>query len=33
MKFTLILKASKDSEAGKMLSKESITAMVKYNRD
>jgi hypothetical protein len=33
MKFMLILKASKDSEAGKMPSEESITAMVKYNQE
>jgi hypothetical protein len=31
MKFMLILKSSKDSEAGKMPSEESIAAMVKYN--
>jgi len=33
MKFMLILKSSKDSEAGKMPSEESITAMVKYNQE
>jgi hypothetical protein len=33
MKFMLILKATKDSEAGKMPSEESITAMIKYNQD
>ena len=33
MKFMLILKASKDSEAGKMPSEELISAMVKYNQD
>src|SRR5215467_15268828 len=33
MKFMLILKSTKDSEAGKMPSEESITAMVKYNQD
>ena len=33
MKFMLILKASKDSEAGKMPSEESIAAMVKYNQE
>ena len=33
MKFMLILKASKDSEAGKMPSEESINAMVKYNQE
>jgi len=33
MKFMLILKATKDSEAGKMPSEESINAMVKYNRE
>ena len=33
MKFMLILKATKDSEAGKMPSEESITAMVKYNQE
>jgi hypothetical protein len=32
MKFMLILKATKDSEAGKMPSEESINAMVKYNQ-
>ena len=33
MKFMLILKATKDSEAGKMPSEESIAAMVKYNQE
>jgi hypothetical protein len=33
MKFMLILKATKDSEAGKMPSEESINAMVKYNQE
>ena len=33
MKFMLILKSTKDSEAGKMPSEESITAMVKYNQE
>ena len=33
MKFMLILKATKDSEAGKMPSVESIAAMVKYNQE
>jgi hypothetical protein len=33
MKFMLILKATKDSEAGKMPSEESIMAMVKYNQE
>ena len=33
MKFMLILKSSKDSEAGKMPSAESIAAMVKYNKE
>jgi hypothetical protein len=33
MKFMLILKASKDSEAGKMPSEESINGMVKYNQE
>jgi hypothetical protein len=33
MKFMLILKATKDSEAGKMPSQETINAMVKYNQD
>jgi hypothetical protein len=33
MKFMLILKSSKDSEAGKMPSEESISAMVKYNQE
>ena len=33
MKFMLILKASKDSEAGKMPSEEVISAMVKYNQE
>jgi hypothetical protein len=33
MKFMLILKSSKDSEAGKMPSQESIDAMVKYNQE
>jgi len=33
MKFMLILKSSKDSEAGKMPSEESIAAMVKYNQE
>jgi len=33
MKFMLILKSSKDSEAGKMPSEESIAAMVEYNQE
>jgi hypothetical protein len=33
MKFMLILKSTKDSEAGKMPSEETINAMVKYNQD
>jgi hypothetical protein len=33
MKFMLILKSSKDSEAGKMSSEESIATMVKYNQE
>lgn len=33
MKFMLILKASKESESGKMPSEESIAAMVKYNQE
>jgi len=33
MKFMLILKATKDSEAGKYPSDESINAMVKYNQE
>ena len=33
MRFMLILKANKDSEAGKMPSEESIAAMVKYNQE
>jgi len=33
MKFMLILKATKDSEAGKMPSEEVINAMVKYNQE
>jgi hypothetical protein len=33
MKFMLILKATKDSEAGKMPSEETISAMVKYNQE
>ena len=33
MKFMLILKSTKDSEAGKMPSEESISAMVKYNQE
>ena len=33
MKFMLILKSSKDSEAGKMPSEEAITKMVKYNQE
>src|SRR5260370_30661002 len=33
MKFMLILKSSKDSEAGKMPSEESIAAMVQYNQE
>ena len=33
MKFMLILKSSKDSEACKMPSEESIAAMVKYNQE
>ena len=32
MRFMLILKSNKDSEAGKMPSEESIAAMVKYNQ-
>src|ERR1700722_17145370 len=32
MKFMLILKSTKDSEAGKMPSEETINAMVKYNQ-
>ena len=33
MRFMLILKSNKDSEAGKMPSEESIAAMVKYNQE
>jgi hypothetical protein len=33
MRFMLILKSNKDSEAGKMPSVESIAAMVKYNQE
>jgi hypothetical protein len=33
MKFMLILKSTKDSEAGKMPSQESINAMIKYNQE
>ena len=33
MKFILILKATKDSEAGKMPSEETISAMIKYNTE
>jgi hypothetical protein len=33
MRFMLILKSTKDSEAGKMPSEESIATMVKYNQD
>jgi hypothetical protein len=33
MKFMLILKSTKDSEAGKMPSEETINTMVKYNQD
>ena len=33
MKFMLILKSTKDSEAGKMPSEETINAMVKFNQD
>lgn len=33
MKFMLILKSTKDSEAGKMPSQETIEAMVKYNQE
>ncbi len=33
MKFMLILKSTKDSEAGKMPSEATINAMVKYNQD
>lgn len=33
MKFMLILKGTKDSEAGKMPSEETINAMVKYNKE
>jgi hypothetical protein len=33
MKFMLILKATKESEAGKYPSEESINAMVKYNQE
>ena len=33
VKFMLILKATKDSEAGKMPSEETINAMIKYNQD
>jgi hypothetical protein len=33
VKFMLILKSTKDSEAGKMPSEETINAMVKYNQE
>jgi hypothetical protein len=33
MKFMLILKATKDSEAGKIPSEETINAMIKYNQE
>ena len=33
MKFMLILKGTKDSEAGKMPSEETINAMVKFNQE
>jgi hypothetical protein len=33
MKFMLILKATKDSEAGKMPTEETINAMVKFNQE
>ena len=33
MKFMLILKSTKDSEAGKMPTEETINAMVKYNQE
>lgn len=33
MKFMLILKSTKDSEAGKMPSEATINAMVKYNQE
>ena len=33
MKFMLILKATKDSEAGKMPSEETINAMVKFHQE
>jgi hypothetical protein len=33
MKFMLILKSTKDSEAGKMPSEEVINAMVKFNKE
>lgn len=33
MKFMLILKSTKDSEAGKMPSEETINAMVKFNQE
>ena len=33
MKFMVIVKASKDSEAGKMPSEELLTAMTKYNEE
>ena len=33
MRFMLILKSTKDSEAGKMPSEESIAAMVKYHQE
>jgi hypothetical protein len=33
MKFMLILKSTKDSEAGKMPSEETINTMIKYNQD
>jgi hypothetical protein len=33
MKFMLILKSTKDSEAGKMPSEDTINAMVKYNQE
>ena len=33
MRFMIIVKASKDSEAGKMPSQELLTAMGKYNEE
>jgi hypothetical protein len=33
MKFMLILKSTKDSEAGKMPSEETINAMIKFNQE